>query len=299
MKSVKIASAITLLSLLAACGGGGGGTTNGDTTDGSNAPSNTTFVSGIIKGLDARLVTANNFLTITPSVVGETPTMSSVLSLDSFTIDDASGRSYASYEYTGAGSSITSGTWFTSSANSGDTRFDLGGTSWSYARFGLFRNAPGPISDYTWRATPFYVANVSSDAVLTDATYANSGLAAAVFATEMQYTKINCSASAVYNNSTKSVVVSLANCTYLDPNNNLNSLSATATGNVTLNSSGSSTSNLVVATAIETFTTAQVDSSSLKLAGPSGQELVGVVTLSGTGSTNNPGYFTFVFGAKK
>jgi hypothetical protein len=291
VKPLKIASAIALSSLLVACGGGGVGA-----TDGSNSPPSTTFVSGIIKGLDARIFTVNNFLTITPSVVAETPTMSSVLSLDSFTIDDASGRNYASYTYTGAGSSITSGRWFTSSANSGDTNFDLGGTSWSYARFGLFRNAPGPINDYTWRATPFYVANVSSDAVLTDATYGNNGLAAAVFATEMQYTKINCSASAVYDNTTKSAVVSLTNCTYVDSNN---TLSATVTGNVTLNSSGRSTSNLVVATPIDTFTSIQVDSSSFKFAGPNGQELVGVVTLSGSGSTSNPGYLTFVFGAKK
>jgi len=71
------------------------------------------------------------------------------------------------------------------------------------------------------------------------------------------------------------------------------------TGNVTLNSSGRSTSNLVVATPIDTFTSIQVDSSSFKFAGPNGQELVGVVTLSGSGSTSNPGYLTFVFGAKK
>ena len=299
MKSLKIASALALSSLLVACGGGGGGGGGDETTGGNNATSNTAFVSGIIKGIDTRLVTANSFVTITPSVVAETPAMLSVLSLDSFVINDASGRNYASYAYTGAGSSITSATWFTSSENNGDTRLDLGGTSWSYARFGLFRNAPGPIGDYTWRATPFYVANVSSDAVLTDATYSNSGLAAAVFATEMQYTKINCSASAAYNNSTKSVIISLANCKYPDPSNNLNTLSATATGTVTLNSSGSSTSNLVIATATEVLTTAQVDSSSFKLGGPSGEELVGVVTLSGSGSTNNAGYFSFVFGGKK
>jgi hypothetical protein len=296
VKSLKIASAIALSSLLVACGGGGGGN---ETTGGNNATSSTTFVSGIIKGLDTRLVTANNNLTITPSVVAEAPAMSSVLSLDSFTIDDASGRNYASYAYTGAGSSITSATWFTSTANNGDTRFDLGGTSWSYARFGLFRNAPGPLSDYTWRATPFYVANVSSDAVLTDATYVSGGLSAGIFATEMQFTKINCSASASYNNLTKSVTISLATCTYPDPSNNLNTLNATVTGTVALNSTGSSATNLVVATAIETFTAAQVTSSSFKFGGPNGEELVGIATLSGTGSTNNSGYFTFVFGAKK
>ena len=47
------------------------------------------------------------------------------------------------------------------------------------------------------------------------------------------------------------------------------------------------------------LTASNVNSHGFKFGGPTGQELVGAVTLGGSTSSGAAGYFSFAFGAKK
>lgn len=286
MKYLKIASVIALSSSLIACGGGGGGdpASANDTTGGLPAAA---LVTGSVKGLDVALTYSGSALTaITPSAVMQAPTFSSVNSLNAFTLNDSYGDSTSQFAFSTAG--VSSGNFYNGSTNAGATDYSVGGTTWSYTRFGIFKNAVGTNTQYTIRNTPFFVANVWSGATLTDATYATSGLAAGVMSTSTSKTGIKCSVSAAYTHSTQEVVLTLSNCV-----KDGDGVAVPVSGTIGLNPTGYTLSSFTINDGVA-LTPSNVLSNGYKFGGSTGQELVGAVTVSGTA-----GYFTFAFGAKK
>lgn len=282
--------------MLVACGGGGGGAdttpppdTSGGGSGGGGSPSaaSQALVTSSVKGLDVALTYSGASVTaIVPTAVSQAPVFSSVNSLNSFTLNDSYGdvTSQLSLNTFGVGA----GTFMESSLNSGATVYSLGGTTWSYTRFGIFKNAVGTAAQYTIRNTPFFIASVSTPATLTNATFATNGLAVGVMSTTTSKTGIKCSASAAYTQSSQEVEVTLTSC--------VKDGTATAvpvTGSVVLGTGVATLNNFTINDGVA-LTANNVVSSGFKFGGSTGQELVGAVTLSGTA-----GYFTFAFGAKK
>lgn len=289
MKSLKIASAVVLSSSLVACGGGGGGGDSALTTDPSvgGAPSTAALVNSSVKGLDVTLTYSGNTLTaINPSAVVQAPIFSNVTSLSAFTLNDSYGDPTSQYAFSTAG--ISSGDFYNVTTNGSATDYSIGGTTWTYARFGIFKNAVGTNAQYTIRNTPFFVANVSSGATLTDATYATSGRAAGVMSTSTTKTGIKCNMSAAYTQSTQEVVLTLSNC-IMDSS----TTAVPVSGTIGLTPTGGTFSGFTINDGVA-LTPSTVLSSGYKFGGPTGQELVGAATVSGPN-----GYFTFAFGAKK
>ncbi len=292
MKCLKITSAIALCSLLVACGGGGGdsgSTVGGGGDSGSTPPASATasLVTSSVKGLDVALTYSGATPTaIVSSLVTQTPTFTNVNSLNAFALNDSYGDSTSQFTFNTAG--ISSGTFYDGSARADATAYSIGGTTWSYARFGIFKNAVGTNAQYTIRNTPFFVANVSSPVTLTDATYATGGLVAGVMSTQTSKAGIKCSVSAAYTQSTQEVALTLSNCL---PEGSATSVPVS--GTIRFNPNGFTFTNFSINNGV-LLTTNTVNSYGFKFGGPTGQELVGAVTLSGSA-----GYFTFAFGAKK
>lgn len=287
MKSLKIATAIALSSLLVACGGGGDAASTTDTTGGGGAAATSALMTSSVKGLDVALTYSGNTLTaITPSAVTQAPVFSNVNSLSAFTLNDSYGDSTSQFAFSTTG--VSSGNFYDGSSNGGATDYSIGGTRWSYARFGIFKNAVGTNAQYTIRNTPFFVANVSSGATLTNATYATSGLAVGVMSTSTTKTGLKCDVSAAYTQSSQEVVLTLSNCV-----KDGDGSAVTVSGTIGLNPTGFTLSSFTINDGVA-LTANNVLSNGYKFGGSTGQELVGAVTVSGTA-----GYFTFAFGAKK
>jgi hypothetical protein len=289
VKSLKIASVIALSSLLVACGGGGGGdaASTTDTTGGGGTAATAALVTSSVKGLDVALTFTGNALTaITPSAVTQAPAFSNVNSLSSFTLNDSYGDSTSQFAFSTSG--VSSGNFYEGSANAAATVYSIGGTTWSYARFGIFKNAVGTNTQYTIRNTPFFITSVSSGATLTDATYATSGLAVGVMSTPTSKTGIKCSVSAAYTQSSQEAVLTLSNCTKEG-----DGAAVAVSGTIGLNPTGFTLNSFTINDGVA-LAASNVLSNGYKFGGPTGQELVGAATVSGS-----TGYFTFAFGAKK
>lgn len=291
MKSLKITSVIALSSLLVACGGGGGGGSSDPISDGSGSGggggTTSILVTSSVKGLDATMTYSGTTLTaIAPSLVTQPPTFSNVSSLNAFTLNDSYGDSTSQFAFSTAG--ISSGGFYDGNANGGATAYSIGGTTWSYARFGIFKNAVGTNAQYTIRNTPFFVANVSSGVVATDATYATNGLVVGVMSTSTSKTGIKCSVSATYTQSSQEVLLSLSNCV-----KDGSGSAVPVTGTIGLSPTGFTLNSFTINDGVA-LTANNVYSNGYKFGGSAGQELVGAATVSGTA-----GYFTFAFGAKK
>lgn len=292
MKTFKTAYAAALTSFLVACGGGGGGAdptsqSGNSGSGGATSTPSTALTTSSVKGLDVALTYVGTQLTaIVTSAVSQAPVFSSLNSLDSFTLNDSFGDTTSQYSFSSKG--IASGNFMDSSLNAGATVYSLGGTTWSYARFGIFKNAVGLPSQYTIRHTPFFLANVSTPVTMTNATYATNGLAAGVMSTTTSKTAIKCNVIATYTQTTQEVVVTLSNCVKEGT-----TTAVPVTGTVVLGPGVAALNNFTIndGTAL---TANNVLSTGYKFAGPTGQELVGAVTVSGLA-----GYFTFAFGAKK
>jgi hypothetical protein len=293
MKSIRSASVLAMSALLVACGGDGGADPKaaGGGGSGSNsgaATATTTLVASTVRGLDI----TNLASTSTPfiaALVAETPTFSNIKSLSNFTLNDEAGSRGSLYEINTTG--MSAGTFYKATANLQATSFSVGGTTWPYSRFGLFsstgtRTPLPPVQGTYTRHTPFFMANVSSPATLADAIYAN-GLAVGTLAFGGD-TTIQCEASAAYTHSSQSIELTLSNC-YSWPSSGLPT-ELPVTGTISMNSKGATSKNF----SFNKTEVLVVESSGYKLAGPTGQELVGAVTGSGP-----RGYFTFAFGAKK
>lgn len=280
VKSLKTASVIALSASLIACGGGGGG------SDVALTSETTALVTSSVKGLDVALTYVGSTPTaVVPTAVTQAPIFSSVNSLSAFTLNDSYGDPTSQFTFNTAG--ISSGTFYDGS-NTSATVYSIGGTTWSYARFGIFKNAVGTNTQYTIRHTPFFIANVSTPATLTSATYATNGLAVGVMSTSTTKTGIKCDVSAAYTHSSQEVLLTLSNCV-----KDVDGAPVAVTGTIGLNPTGFSLNSFSINDGV-ILTTNDVLSKGYKFGGATGQELVGAATVSGAA-----GYFTFAFGAKK
>jgi predicted component of type VI protein secretion system len=282
VNSLKTASVVALASslLLAGCGGGGSSADNNVVT-----PTSTITTSSVV-GVDFSHPSASSINTT--SVVNQSPMFSNVSSLHAYTLNDGSGSPNGQYTFNTASSKSDN---FIAVSSQGHA-YLLGGTTWSYARFGLFLDF---MTAEVMRATPFFLASIYGNPTLTDATYATNGLAVGLFSNANQATFVKCNASAEYMLASKKIVLTLSAC--FDANADPAVAAAVAsTGSIELSPNGYVTNSFSINP--DATTTAEnlshVVSSDFKLAGSAGQELVGAITVKGGSS-----YFTFAFGAQK
>lgn len=184
---------------------------------------------------------------------------------------------------------------------------NLGGTTYSHARFGwLYGSTTESNGSTTDWYTPFALAS-SAPSSPTDLRYAGTQQASVYLQGDRSGTLpgvsgyATCDTSASYTANSKTLQVTLSNCTA--------GVGFTTTGGFTL-SSGTGTTTLVAQSSQglglqQTMTSTTVDSGNFLLAGPTGEELVGAATIkgtialaSGTGSSN-PALFFVIFGGKK
>lgn len=289
MKSLQIASTIALSWLMVACGGGGGDTVSTTTSTGGGGATTTGLVTSSVKGLDVAMTYIGSTATATaivPTPVVQTPTFSDVNSLSLYTLNDASGDSTGQFTFSTTG--VSSPGFYDSSMRAGATVFSLGGTTWSYSRFGIFKNAVGTNTQYTIRSTPFFIADVAASPTLSDATYATNGLAVGMMSTSTTKTDIKCNVAAAYTQSSQVIVLTLSSCLKQG-----DGAAVPVAGTISLTPTGATLNGFTINDAV-LLTASSVISNGYKFGGPLGQELVGAVTLSGSS-----GYFTFAFGAKK
>ncbi len=295
MKSIQVASALALSSMLVACGGGGGTDPNqpNNGSSGSNGgaatAATTTLVASTVVGVDI-INLASTPTVFKAAHVYDGPTFSNIKSLSNFTLNDGTGRLGSQYEMNMTG--VSAGTFYEGAANNENTSFSVGGTTWSYSRFGLFSSTGLTVVQGTsTRVTPFFVANVFSPATLADATYAN-GSAVGELVAGGHRTKIKCDASVVYKRiSIDGPVLTLSKCLRLS--NNGIPIDVPVTGTIYLPIGGGYGHKGFTIDGVG-FPVV-VGAGEVKFGGPTGEELVGAVTVGEL----NKSYFTFAFGAKK
>jgi hypothetical protein len=287
MKSLKTATVFALSALLVACGGGGGGgadpNSRGDASAGSS-----TLVASTIKGIDGP--DANYVSTIsTVALAKDVPTFSNIKSLSNFTMEVGGPTSKYDVNFTGVSAGMDG---FYDMRDTASILFTLGGTSWSYSRFGLSSFTlfkPDPLA-YR-RLTPFFIANVFSPATLADATYAN-GRVVGILASVGGYTTISCTASAAYTHTSQKLELTLSACS--KPSGTIYPVQVPVTGTIVLSASSSGVSSPEFSIDNAQFLFG-VGEGQFKFGGPTGEELVGAVTVVGS----NKSLITFAFGAKK
>jgi hypothetical protein len=281
VNSLKTTSVVALASslLLVGCGGGGSSTVNNAATS--------AIVTSTVVGVDVSGQIDIDSPVLTSSVVMRSPTFSNIQSLSNFTFGDSSDSISGQYAFDTAGTSMDnlSTVWIKNNA------YSLGGTKWSYARYGLFVNQMLVGTQMTARTTPFFLASTYKTSTLVDTTYGKNGLAIGLISSANGSIGVKCNASAAYNFAGNKIVLTLSACVNAD-----NGEAVSSAGNIELNPAGNTINDFSVqpnsTTAVVNFS--EVVSSDFKLAGPAGQELVGAVTVKGGSS-----YFTFAFGAQK
>lgn len=263
--------------LLTGCGSGTDVAKGTSEQEGANAASGVLLTSSV-SGFDVYHDAVNTELI--PSLVTQLPLFTNVTSLDSYVLSDGLTPQF-SINTTGA--SVAE--WYQAYTN--EVVYELGGTRWAYARFGLFQSVLNDedenSSNRKQRNTPFFLVNNYAQTAVSGGTYTNNGLAMGVTIDEL---KIQCRANVVYDNIAPKAVLSLTNCmrAETDP--------ISIEGRIVLFPSSANLENFTF-DGISRWTL--VTSSAYKFGGPTGQELVGAVTLSnGAGD-----YFTIVFGARK
>lgn len=146
---------LSIAALLTACGGGGGGG-GSSTSSTSTTPYTLTLANdGYLKATASHAVGNEAALTgLTQSQnIPSSPNYGSSSSLNSYVLDDG-------YESMAIDtSSTTSGNVLALSANAGNKKAYIGGSTWNYARFGQFidktPNSNGLNSEYTVRSMSF------------------------------------------------------------------------------------------------------------------------------------------------
>ena len=292
---------------LSACGGGGSSSSadngNNNGGNGTNGGSSTTITTAKLTGVNGFKVnytpTGSSFTGFAGKVTSPIIYTNSSSSIDTFAIADAASPAHT-YSQTG-GSSFSAGTFAKVGAS------NLGGTNYSYARFGWLggqvTEADGSTS--AWY-TPYALA-INSPTTPTNLNYA--GTQQALVYLQGDYANgLNgssgyayCDTSASYTASSKSLQLTLSNCT--------TGVGFSITGSVTL-ANGTGTSTLFAqqpnnGASTQKVTSSTVDSGNFLLGGPNGEELVGAATVKGTialssgAGTSNPAIFLVIFGGKK
>ena len=184
----------------------------------------------------------------------------------------------------------------------------VGGSQFTYSRFGtylsLVSNTNGTNSQYIERSAPYSLAQVTSSATLTNATYATLGKAVGTLAiSNVAKAEVQCDVSVAFSviGATKRADITLSNCL-----NNAVSFPVAGTYRIELGS-GTVSSQIVSAASlthvnpvgpVNTTVTFVGFNGYFLLGGPSGQEIVGSLSANGS-STTNAATFNLAFGAKK
>jgi hypothetical protein len=298
-------SALTAMAVMAlsACGGGGSSSTTASNSNNSNNNSSTTITSvSTLAGVNGFKVNYTpNFSSATAWTANITNpvTYSSSGSIDSFAVSDGASPANT-YSQSSAGG-LTAGTFVSINAT------NVGGTTYSYSRFGWLSGAvtetDGSTSDWY---TPFALASATATAP-GNLSYAGTqqalvyleGNRSGTLSGPSGYAK--CDTSATYTASSKTLQMTLSNCTAAVGFNISGGFSlSNGTGTTTM------TAQRVLGSATpQTMRSTTVDSGNFLLAGSNGEELVGAATIkgsialsNGTGGSN-PAIFFVIFGGKK
>lgn len=308
----QTALSATVLALLTACGGGGGG---GD----SPAPAgtnqnNTSAVYGYIT--TTTVVHAFNNEASVSSIAEGTEattanTMTNVVSVSKYTLSNSvNSMNVDSSAFSSAGfASITSG----------QKNVKVGGTTWSYSRFGVFQdrqsNSNGLNTQYIVRTFPYAITQPYASATPVTASYNTGGKAAGVYTTNnVDWHDFECSVSVAFSvtAATQQADVSLSGC--VDAGNNaiaygtpgLVRLTKTlATGSYSNTNNPVFTATLGNAAGANTTQTltSTLQSGHFVLGGPNADEIVGTIYIAGTSVTTSFGTktsnMTLTFGVKK
>lgn len=288
---------------LTACGGGGdgggsSGTTNGPSANGGNTNASTVSKLTGVNGFKVNYTP--NFTNPTAWTGGVTSpiTYTSSTDISSFAVADSATPAHT-YSQAGA-TGIRAGQFASINGT------NLGGTTYTYSRFGwLSGSVTQTDGSNTYWYTPFALAsttptsptNLSYAGMQQALVYLEGDKSAGVSGGISGYA--TCDTSATYTAISKTLKLTLSNCT--------TGVSFNISGDLTLaNGTGTTTLTAQQPTGnLQTITSTTVDSGNFLLAGPNGEELVGAATIKGsialtdgTGG-NRPAIALIVFGGKK
>lgn len=306
----KHTALISAALLLTACGGGGGG---GSSASPASTGTNQYTILGTIT--KATVGHALNDETTVSSIAEGTEattvnTFTNVVSVSKYTLSNSvNSMNVDSSAFSSAGfASITSG----------QKNVKVGGTTWSYSRFGIFQdkqsNSNGLNTQFIVRTLPYATTQSYTSATPVSATYNTSGKAAGVYTTNnVDWHNFECSVSVAFSVTvaTHQADVSLSSC--VDAANNaitygtpgLVRLTKTlATGNFSNTNNPVFTATLGNAPAFTTQTlTSTTQSGRFLLGGPNADEMVGEIYIAGntvtTSHGNKTSNMTLTFGVKK
>lgn len=295
--------AIAALSLAACGGGGSSGTTdtpnNNNGSNGGSSTSSTVSKMTAVNGFRVNYTPNGSSYTGFTGKITSPISYTNLASIDTFTIADAASPAHT-YSQTG-GSSFSAGTFATVGSS------NLGGTTYSYGRFGWLGGqvTEADSSTSVWY-TPYALA---SSTPTTPGNLNYAGTQQALVYVLGDYTSglsgasgySRCDTSASYTASSKTLQLTLSNCS--------TGVGYTISGGLSLTNGGGTTTLMAqqpsIGATTKTVTSATVDSGNFLLAGPNGEELVGAATIKGTialtsgAGSSNPAIFLVVFGGKK
>jgi hypothetical protein len=289
---------------IVACGGGGSST---PPTTPVASPTGTLTTGTSLLGKNTRTYTDGTHTTLTSlsSNLGSSfPTVtSSALTSIGLTFSDANTGVSGAQTISTVGIS-TPGVF---SASSGNYINQIGGTNYTYSRFGYSELASSDLNNNAIlydSIAPFHVANVFSSYTPVSATYTGK-LAGNFIINSSSKTRVVCDASVVYTAGTPRIMQpTISNCT------DSNATAFVASGSLSSSLNGNSLSLSIAAATKLRFTNSQsvemtaisVNSLDFLIGGPNGEELVGSGSVLGqatvAGSPVN-GIFVFAFGGKK
>lgn len=294
--TVAVAAALT------ACGGGGSSSTTVSAGTGTSSTTHPPIATSTLKGVSGFKVNYTpNFASATAwtGSIASPVTYARSSSIDSFAVSDSASPAHT-YSQSGP-TGIRAGQF----AFIGGTA--LGGTTYTHARFGWVAGrvteTDGSTSDWY---TPFALASTTAT-VPTNLSYAGTQQALVYLQANRSGTMpgsdayATCDTRATYTANSKTLQMTLSNCTTDVGFNIAGGFSLTnGTGTTTMTAQ-----QIQGSAALQTMTSASVESGNFLLAGANGEELVGAATIqgsialsNGTGSSN-PAIFFVIFGGKK
>jgi hypothetical protein len=205
------------------------------------------------------------------------------------------------------------------SITSGQKNVKVGGTTWSYSRFGVYQdrqsNSNGLNTQYIVRTFPYAIAQPYASATPVSASYNTSGKAAGVYTTNsVDWHNFECSVSVAFSVTvtTHQADVSLSSC--VDAGNNaitygtpglVRMTKTLATGQYANTNNPVFTATLGNPAGVNTTQTltSTLQSGHFVLGGPNADEIVGTIFIGGNSVTTSFGTrtsnMTLTFGAKK
>lgn len=297
-KTILSGVLVAALATLTACGGGGSSGTTSSPSANISTPQPTTISK--LTGVKGFMVNYTPNFSSAASWAGQVAspvTYTSATGVNSFAVADAASPGHT-YSQTGP-TGLSAGTFVSLNGT------NLGGSTYTYSRFGWLS---GSVTETNGSTTAWYTPFALASTTPTSPTNLNyAGTQQALIYLEGDRGGgvagisgyASCDTSASYTSSSKTLQLTLSNCTA--------SASFNISGGFTL-TNGTGTTTLTAQqtqTNLQTMASATVDSGNFLLAGPNGEELVGAATIkgsialsNGTGSSN-PAIFFVIFGGKK